>query len=339
MLAGLAALFAAAAVHFQGDAAVCTVARGGQHGAAVVCLDWRGYYTMWVTLVSLVLMARDAPPDLVLSGATLSLLLLRVITDAEALRGFASPSIATVGVLFVLAKALEQTGAVDALVVPALGAPRSHTAAVLHVCVPTALLSAFLNNTPIVAMLIPACETLARRHRLSARVLLMPLSFASMLGGMCTLIGTSTNLVLDAQIKIDPSPPCKPFHLFAMTPAALPTALAGLALLALLAPAVLAPRAPLDPTPGAGRALATGAALGRGGYDVSLNDAAQAAAQGLGKESGGGGSGGCGGGGCGGGGCGGCGGGCGGGGTGSEATEGIGIGGTGGTTDGTWGGT
>ena len=219
MLAGLAALFAAAAVHFQGDAAVCTVAGSGPHGAAVVCLDWRGYYTMWVTLVSLVLMARDAPPDLVLSGATLSLLLLRVITDAEALRGFASPSIATVGVLFVLAKALEQTGAVDALVVPALGAPRSHTAAVLRVCVPTALLSAllrptasparlphclshthrphclsrthghtrrssstlaplrrrplaqaFLNNTPIVAMLIPACESLARRHNLSARV-------------------------------------------------------------------------------------------------------------------------------------------------------------------------
>mmetsp|Transcript_9461 Transcript_9461/g.31483 ORF Transcript_9461/g.31483 Transcript_9461/m.31483 type:complete len:293 (+) Transcript_9461:34-912(+) len=210
MLAGLAALFAAAAVHFQGDAAVCTVARGGQHGAAVVCLDWRGYYTMWVTLVSLVLMARDAPPDLVLSGATLSLLLLRVITDAEALRGFASPSIATVGVLFVLAKALEQTGAVDALVVPALGAPRSHTAAVLHVCVPTALLSAFLNNTPIVAMLIPACETLARRHRLSARVLLMPLSFASMLGGMCTLIGTSTNLVLNSQLEADVDAPLPP---------------------------------------------------------------------------------------------------------------------------------
>eukprot|EP00965_Chrysotila_dentata_P215538 6188835-Pleurochrysis_carterae.AAC.2 len=82
--------------------------------------------------------------------------------------------------------------------------PSTHATALLRLCVPTTLASAFLNNTPIVAMLIPACEAWATRAGLDVRVLLMPLSFASMLGGMCTLVGTSTNLVLNAQIAADP---------------------------------------------------------------------------------------------------------------------------------------
>ena len=79
---------------------------------------------------------------------------------------------------------------------PLLGKPSGHVSAIVRLCVPTALFSAFLNNTPIVAMLISVTEAWCARTGLTPSVLLMPLSFASILGGTTTLIGTSTNLVL-----------------------------------------------------------------------------------------------------------------------------------------------
>jgi len=198
------------------------------------------------------------------------LLLVGVIDDAQAWRGFSSPSILTIATLFVLAAALDRTGAVALLAAPLLGAPTSHSRALLRLCAPTVCLSAFLNNTPIVAMLIGVCIKWADANALNRRVLLMPLSYASILGGACTLVGTSTNLVLNAQvarigpgsrpeiaakgrpvlsqIRADDSPPCAPFGMFAMAPVAVPAAAAGIAFLALAAPRVLgggAARAPI----------------------------------------------------------------------------------------------
>ena len=120
-----------------------------------------------------------------------------------------------------------------------LGRPGNHASAVLRLCLPTALFSAFLNNTPIVAMLLSVTEQWCARAGLNPAVLLMPLSFASILGGLTTLIGTSTNLVLNSQLEADPDAPCAPFGFFTMTPAALPAALAGCVLLSLLAPPLL----------------------------------------------------------------------------------------------------
>mmetsp|Transcript_65809 Transcript_65809/g.130429 ORF Transcript_65809/g.130429 Transcript_65809/m.130429 type:complete len:180 (-) Transcript_65809:231-770(-) len=98
-------------------------------------------------------------------------------------------------------------------------------------------------------MLIPVVEGWSARHRLSAHILLMPLSFLSMLGGMCTLIGTSTNLVLNALIEADEDPPCAPFSTFSMTPYAVPAAIVAMAALLILAPLLLRkrPGAPLQP--------------------------------------------------------------------------------------------
>ena len=107
----------------------------------------------------------------------------------------------SIGALFVVARALEETRAVETLLMPLLGRPTGHWSAILRLCPPVMIFSAFLNNTPIVAMMIPLCESWAAEMDLSIKVLLMPLSFASMLGGMCTLIGTSTNLVLNSQIE------------------------------------------------------------------------------------------------------------------------------------------
>jgi Na+/H+ antiporter NhaD/arsenite permease-like protein len=179
---------------------VCVV--GGSHDGA--CLGPASYWTLWLLLAALLLMTNESPPDIVLLGVTTLLLLTNVISNDEAWRGISSPSLLVIGVLFVVARALEETRAVEMLLLPMLGSPTSTRMGVLRLCIPVAFASAFLNNTPIVAMLLSVCESWAARNGLSIHALLMPLSFASMLGGMCTLIGTSTNLVLNAQIENDP---------------------------------------------------------------------------------------------------------------------------------------
>ncbi len=77
---------------------------------------------------------------------------------------------ARAGALFVVARALEETRAVERLLLPALGRPRGHRSALLRLCLPVGLFSAFLNNTPIVAMLLPICEGWAARCNLSIKV-------------------------------------------------------------------------------------------------------------------------------------------------------------------------
>lgn len=160
----------------------------------MACLDTDSYFVLLTTIVALLLMCNDLPPDLVLLGATVLLQLTSVISSADAWKGFSSSPILALAGLFVLARALEETRAVELVIRPLLGRPRYHAAALIRLCVPAAVASAFLNNTPIVMMLIPVVESWAARCELSPRVLLMPLSFASMMGGMCTLIGTSTNM-------------------------------------------------------------------------------------------------------------------------------------------------
>ena len=232
----------------------------GSGGSGEDCLDSKSYLTIMLTCFALVGMCNDMPPDLILLGVTVLLLMFNIISQKDAWAGFSSPSILAIAALFVFARALEETRAVELIVRPLLGQPHNHMVAVLRLCFPAALSSAFLNNTPIVAMLIPITEAWASRSRLSERVLLMPLSFSSMLGGMCTLIGTSTNLVLNARIDNDADPPCKPFEMFSMTPVALPAALAGILLLALLAPRIL------TESPGGGDADTGARKGGEGGH-------------------------------------------------------------------------
>jgi len=216
---------------------VCVM--GGSHDG---CLGPSSYWTLWLVLAALLLMINEAAPDIVLLATTTLLLLTRVITEKQALQGVASPSVLAIGVLFVVARALEETRAVELLLSPLLGSPKSTPVGVLRLCIPVALCSAFLNNTPIVAMLLSVCEGWAARNGLSIHALLMPLSFASMLGGMCTLIGTSTNLVLNAQIENDPDAPLLPFTMFSMTAVGAPVALLGVLYMALAAPILLRPR-------------------------------------------------------------------------------------------------
>jgi Na+/H+ antiporter NhaD/arsenite permease-like protein len=124
------------------------------------------------------------------------LLNLRIISITQSLQGLSSPSVLSIGILFVVARAMEETGVVESLLIKLLGNPTNVPIAVLRLSLPVAMLSAFMNNTPIVAMMIPTVQVWSERTGISASKLLMPLSFAAMLGGMCTLLGTSTNLIL-----------------------------------------------------------------------------------------------------------------------------------------------
>lgn len=166
--------------------------------AVVALLDWRGWFSLALVGFCFFLFARTRiAPDLITSGALTLLLVTGILTPAEALAGFSNQGMLTVAVLYVLVSGLTETGAVGWLSQSLLGRPRGETQAQLRLMLPVAALSAFLNNTPVVAIFIPAVTDWAKRHRLTLSRLLMPLSFASIAGGLCTLIGTSTNLVVN----------------------------------------------------------------------------------------------------------------------------------------------
>lgn len=161
-------------------------------------LGWEGWFSLGIVVLCFGLFAFSrAAPDVVTAGALTLLLLFGILTPTEALAGFSNPGMLTVGVLYVVVTGLTQTGAVGWVGPNLLGRPRGPSYARLRLMLPVAGLSAFLNNTPVVAIFIPAVQDWAKRHRLELSRLLIPLSYASIAGGTCTLIGTSTNLVVD----------------------------------------------------------------------------------------------------------------------------------------------
>ncbi|CAO1661601.1 Potassium transporter TrkA [Halomonas sp. NYA30] len=140
-------------------------------------------------------------PDMILMAALAFLVVSGILSPPEALAGFANPGVMTIATLYIVAAALKETGAVQWLARILLGQPRSLSEAQLRMLLPAAGLSAFMNNTTVVAMLIPAVQEWAQRLKLPPSKLLLPLSYAAILGGTCTLIGTSTNLVVDGLLQ------------------------------------------------------------------------------------------------------------------------------------------
>jgi di/tricarboxylate transporter len=166
--------------------------------ATVAQLGWQAWLSIGVVIGAFLLFATGrGAADLVTSAGLTLLLISGVLTPAEALAGFSNPGMLTVGVLYVVVTGLTETGAVDWIGQTLLGRPRSPTHARWRLMAPSAALSAVLNNTPLVAILIPAVQDWAKRHRLEPSRLMMPLSYATIAGGTCSLIGTSTNLVVD----------------------------------------------------------------------------------------------------------------------------------------------
>jgi di/tricarboxylate transporter len=161
-------------------------------------MNWQA----WVTLGTLAFMFGTLiwtriGPDLVVLAALTLLMTLGVLPPQEAVAGFSSEAVLAIGALFVVAAGLRETQAVGFMAERLLGRPRSIVAAQLRLMLPAGLASAFVNNTPQVAMLLPVVTEWAKRNRIAASKLLIPLSYATILGGLCTLIGTSTNLVVN----------------------------------------------------------------------------------------------------------------------------------------------
>lgn len=148
-----------------------------------------------VSVVAALATNRVAVETAMLTGL-LAQILIGAVDPAAALAGFAHPAVVAIGALFVVAAGLFETGASTAIANLLLGHPRSVQGAQLRLVVPVTLLSAFINNTPVVAMYLPIVRDWAKRIRVSPSKLLMPLSFSSILGGQLTLVGSASNLIV-----------------------------------------------------------------------------------------------------------------------------------------------
>jgi di/tricarboxylate transporter len=183
-------------------------------------------------------------PAVAMSGGMVAVLVAGIVSPDQALAGFSNPAPLTVAALFILARAVEKTGALTPMVRAALGASKGLRISLARLVLPTVAASSFLNNTPIVAMLMPEVRSWARARKRSASLFLMPLSFAALLGGVVTLIGTSTNLVVSG-LLVDSGQEGLGF--FEITAVGLPIALVGSVMLVVLTPWLLPDRTPVDP--------------------------------------------------------------------------------------------
>ncbi|MCB0209316.1 MAG: anion permease [Anaerolineae bacterium] len=155
-----------------------------------------------------------------------ALVLTGLLTPAEGLSGFSSEATVTIGAMFILSEGIRRTGALEIVgeMFSRLG-KRNYALALLSMMGVVGIISAFINNTAAVAIFIPVVLSVGDKLRVSPAKLLMPLSFASMFGGVCTLIGTSTNILMSSLAEKHGEPP---FTMFEFTPLGLVFFVAGL---------------------------------------------------------------------------------------------------------------
>jgi di/tricarboxylate transporter len=159
-------------------------------------MSLEAWLTLAVLAAVLALLVRErVAPALAVLGGNIALLAFGVLTPEQSLAGFANPAPFAVAALYVVARAVDKTGAIQPLLASTLGGIRTTRRALARLLLPVAGASAFLNNTPIVATVAPQVSAWAQRTGQSPSLYLMPLSFATILGGVATAIGTSTNLV------------------------------------------------------------------------------------------------------------------------------------------------
>jgi len=203
-------------------------------------LSFELVFTVVVLVATVAAMVRDVlSPTGAIVGAVVALLLAGVVTPQEALSGFSNPAPMIVAALYIVARAAEQTGALQPLVRRTLGSRPGNRAGLARLLAPVAGASAFLNNTPIVAMLTPLVSDWAHQQGRPPSWYLMPLSFAALLGGTITLVGTSTNIVVSGLLQ---EAGMEPLRMFELTPVGLPFAICGLFVLVLAAPMLLPDR-------------------------------------------------------------------------------------------------
>ncbi len=191
----------------------------------------------WLTLVTLLAlvigMARElVPPTLAVLGGSILLMLTGVITTQEAFAGFSNPAPLTVAALYIVAAAVSRTGLLRQPLSSVLASTKSDRGVLARLLPGVAASSSFLNNTPIVAMLVPEISSWAHRRGRAPSRFLMPMSFAAIVGGTITLVGTSTNLLVSGLLEERTG---EPLGFFEITPVGLPVTVVCVTAIVLLA--------------------------------------------------------------------------------------------------------
>ncbi len=189
-------------------------------------------------VVALVLFVTEKiPVALTAIGIMVSLVITRVLEPKEAVAGLAHPAVVTVGAMFLISKGLVRTGSVEYIGRRIARLAKGNlTLAMLSILSAVAVASAFINNTPVVVLFIPVVMTICCEFNLSPAKFLIPVSYASILAGTCTLIGTSTNIIvsdLSAQYGLDP------LSFFELSIVGLPIAVIGILFLLVAAPKLM----------------------------------------------------------------------------------------------------
>lgn len=215
-------------------------------------MSWEAWVTLALVLLVLYVLARNAAgPDVTLAGGAAVLTSLGAVSDrfpspTEMAASFGNEGLLTVAALFVVAAGLTETGAIALLTERVLGRPRSEASAQVRLILPVAGISAFVNNTPVVAVFIPVVQDWCRRTGLTPSRLFIPLSYAAILGGCCTLIGTSTTLVVQGLMiraqRTDSEMPT--MGMFTIGAVGVPAALAGIGYLLAVSRRLLPDRRP-----------------------------------------------------------------------------------------------
>lgn len=162
----------------------------------------------WITIIVVLamflsLIFTKIREDVAFLGVIAILLLSGVLNTSEALSGFSSSSVVVIGVLFIVLAGLVQTGVLQWIVKNLLGTPKKYSSAIVRLMAPVALLSSVLSNTTVVALFVNIVKIWAKKLKTAPSKLLIPLSYASGLGGVCTLIGTPPNLIISGLYASD----------------------------------------------------------------------------------------------------------------------------------------
>ncbi len=184
-----------------------------------------------ITLATLLLfiagtVSGRVPVDIALITSMIVLIVTSVVSPEQALAGFSNPAIFIIACFYIVSAAVRDSGALHWWVMKLLGDNTSLSIFLPRLMAPVALVSSVMSNTPVVAMFIPFLRDWANRHNLSVSKVLIPLSFASILGGVCTLIGTSTNIIVVGLLQS--SPESGSLHLFSPAVVGIPIIIFGI---------------------------------------------------------------------------------------------------------------
>ena len=192
--------------------------------------------TIILAATLLLLASNRYPADSILLTALSVLMISGILTPSETLAGLANPGMVTIAVLYVVVNGLRETGAISWLSHLLLGKPSNLTLAQIRLLSSAATFSIFINNSPVVAMFTSAIQDWCKRSKFKVSTFLLPLSYASIMGGTCSLIGTSTNLVVDGLMR---QSGFAGFTLFELAAVGLPITIVGCIYLIIAGPFLL----------------------------------------------------------------------------------------------------